>query len=63
MVEILRVWCDSLLCLGLREPLSWVNGERGHGRAWFVTLVSVGVVVIGDSSMVGVMVMIVNQIG
>ena len=45
-----------LLCLGLREPLSWVNGERGHGRAWFVTLVSVGLVVIGDSSMVGVMV-------
>ena len=44
------------LHLGLREPLSWVNGERGHGRAWFVTLVSVGLVVIGDSSMVGVMV-------
>ena len=50
LVEILRFWCDSLpLHLGLREPLSWVNGERGHGRAWFVTLVSVGLVVIGDS--------------
>lgn len=21
LVEILRFWCDSLLCLGLREPL------------------------------------------
>lgn len=36
LVEILRFWCDSLLCLGLREPLL-ENGERGHGRAWFVS--------------------------
>ena len=35
------------LHLGLSEPLSWVNAERGHGRAWFV-IVSVGLLVIGD---------------
>lgn len=39
-----------------------MNGERGHDRAWFVSCecsgpwTLVGLVVIGDSSMVGVMV-------
>ena len=53
---------DSLLCTSVCVSLSWVNGERGHARARFVSCECSGpwtlggLVVIGDSSMVGVMV-------
>lgn len=53
---------DSLLCTSVCVSLS--EEWRARPRSGLVcVLVSVGLVVIGDSSMVGVMVMIVNQIG